>query len=161
MIKVVDIYPVPFVYFKEYKQYTKALGVDSIYWLYTEDLNDIWLPTASEKDKKESPVMIAAYYDGELCADDVNNSNNVIPVINVSITNDSFAEMYFDILGNTIEFGDVIWTVCAKNKLIANKSIGKSMYNPISRGITYEGSFIEQFLNQWLDEHKNCKIKMQ
>ena len=157
MITISSIEPMPLDKFDVYKKYTKAKNVDC-YWVYTEDENELWTSGATKQDRLNDPVMLLSYRDGELCEGSVANNGDVIPILHLNVINDPVADIFLSNIGNTVEFADIIWTVCARNTLIANESIGTSIYNTVEKYIKYEGSVLEKFLNSWLDQHRNNKI---
>ena len=157
MITINSIEPMPLDKFDVYKKYTKAKNVDC-YWVYTEDENDLWTSGATKQDRLNDPQMLLSYKDGELCEGSVANNGDVIPILHLNVINDPVADIFLSNIGNTVEFADIIWTVCARNTLIANESIGTSIYNTVEKYIKYEGSVLEKFLNSWLDQHRNNKI---
>lgn len=157
MIIISSIEPMPLDKFDVYKKYTKAKNVDC-YWVYTEDENDLWTPGATKQDRLNDPQMLLSYRDGELCEGSVANNGDVIPILHLNVINDPVADLFLSTIGNTVEFADITWTVCARNTLIADESIGTSIYNTVEKYIKYEGSVLEKFLNSWLDQHRNNKI---
>ena len=157
MIIISSIEPMPLDKFEVYKKYTKAKNVDC-YWVYTEDENDLWTPGATKQDRLNDPQMLLSYRDGELCEGSVANNGDVIPILHLNVINDPVADLFLSTIGNTVEFADITWTVCARNTLIADESIGTSIYNTVEKYIKYEGSVLEKFLNSWLDQHRNNKI---
>ena len=157
MITINSIEPMPLDKFDIYKKYTKAKNVDC-YWVYTEDENDLWTPGATKQDRLNDPQMLLSYKDGELCEGSVANNGDVIPILYLNVINDPVADLFLSTIGNTVEFADITWTVCARNTLIANESIGTTIYNTVEKYIKYKGSILEQFLDSWLDQHRNNKI---
>lgn len=157
MITINSIEPMPLDKFDVYKKYTKAKNVDC-YWVYTEDENELWTSGATKQDRLNDPQMLLSYKDGELCEGSVANNGDVIPILHLNVINDPVADIFLSNIGNTVEFADITWTVCARNTLIADESIGTSIYNTVEKYIKYEGSVLEKFLNSWLDQHRNNKI---
>ena len=157
MITINGIEPMPLDKFDVYKKYTKAKNVDC-YWVYTEDENDLWTSGATEQERLNDPQMLMSYEDGELCEGSVTDNGNVIPILHLNVINDPVASTFLSDIGNVVKFADITWTVCARNTLIANESIGKTIYNTKEKYIKYEDSVLEKFLNSWLDQHRNDKI---
>lgn len=160
MIKIEYIYPVLYVDFNDFKKYTTAKRVRDWYWLYTDNEDDLYQPWKTRESRLAEPAMLAAYADGELCEPDVDEIGDVVPIIIIKVINDPDAEEYLLVKGNKIEFADISWSVCNYHMLIADSSIGKSMFNTKELGIKYKGSVLEQYLNNWLDQHQNDPVKI-